>query len=92
MTKNILFYEQLGWIGLWNNVKESAFSTLFTEGKAFLSTGIESARYVFSTYGNWDNFDSNKSDNNNVAARVNKNDDNKNIGGLPNDLYKLYSI
>lgn len=66
---------------------------MFTEYKAYLSTSIELARYISSAYGSWNNFDSDKSNNNNVICRVKNNDDDKNIGGEPsNNLYKLYSI
>lgn len=61
--------------------------------KARFSTSIELARYVFSTHKNWDNFDLNKSANNNVIFEVENNDNDENIGKRPSDnQHELYSI
>ncbi len=65
---------------------------MFVEDKVRLSTSIELAKYVSSTREIWDNYDSDKSDNDNVTVKVNKNDYNENIEGSPDNLYELYSI
>ncbi len=92
IIEDTLFYEQFGRRGMWNHAQESAFPDLFAESKALLSTSIELARYVSFPYGNWDNYDSNESNDDNVAAGVNKNDDDENMGGPPDNSYKLYGM
>lgn len=81
MIKDFLFYEQLGWIEMWNNAQEFAFLDLFAEGKACFSTNIEITRYIFSARGNSDNYNLDKSDNNKIAAAVKENDIDENMGG-----------
>lgn len=70
------------------NRPKSAFPDLFVEGTAHLSTGVELARYIPSARGNWDNY---KPDDN-IAAKVEENDD-KDIGKSPPDNpYELYGV
>lgn len=93
MTKDSSLYEQLGQIKMRNNIQKLAFFDLFANSKACLSTCIKLARYVFSTCRNWDNYDSNESDNNNIASGLNNNDDDQNIGEKsPDNPYKLYGM
>lgn len=54
---------------------------------------IKFVKYVFSACGNWDNYDSNKLDNNNAGNRVEDNNGNENMGkNLLDNLYKLYGV
>ncbi len=88
MTEDFLFREQLGRTRIRNNGPELAFPDLFAEGTARLSTGVELARYVSTARRNWDNYEPD----NNIAAGVEKNDD-EDIGrGPPEDLYELYDV
>lgn len=53
---------------------------------------IEFVWYVFFAYRNYDNFNSTKSNDNNIVAGINENDDDENIRGSLDNLYKFYSI
>lgn len=78
---------------MWNNAQKWTFLDLFMEIKACLSTSIKLARYVFFAYKNWDNYDLEKSDNNNYAIKVQDNDDDENMKKKFSDnLYKFYGI
>lgn len=71
-----------------NNGPEWAFPDFFAEGTARLSTAVKFARYLSFAWGNWDNY----KPNDNIAARVQENNDEDMSRGPPNNLYKLYGI
>lgn len=77
---------------MWNNAQKSVFLDLFMKSKACLSTHIKIARYVSFTHRNLDNYDYDKLNENNITAGVNENDDNENMKGPLDNLYKLYSM
>lgn len=52
ITKDSLFYEQLGRIRLQNNLKDLAFSDLFIDGTIYFTIGLELGRYIYAAYRN----------------------------------------
>lgn len=83
--EDFLFDEKLGQTKIQGNGPELAFSNLFAESTARLSTGVKLARYIFSAYENWNNY---KPDDNTIA-RVKENN-NEDMGrGFPDNLYEL---
>lgn len=70
-----------------------AFSDLLVEGKIYFFIDIKLAWYIFSACGNWNNYDSNKSNDNKIIAKVKNNNNDKNMEkGSPYNLYELYGI
>ena len=93
MIEHSLFYKQSGWTGMWNNVQKLAFPDLFAESKACFSISIKLARYISSVSRNWNNYNSDKSEDDSITFKVKNNDDDENIGGRPSDdPYELYGI
>lgn len=76
---------------MWSNAQKSTFSDLFVESKICLPTGVKFARYVSSTYRNWNNY---KLDNNSAAAGIKIEDNNdENMGGeLMDNPYEPYDV
>ena len=89
MTKDSLFCKQLGWTRLQSNFQQLAFLDLFVDDTACFATSLELSRYIYATYGNWDNYKPDKK----VIAGNKKNDkEKKDMEGLPDDSYALYGV
>lgn len=76
-----------------NNTQKLAIFDLFAKNKIRFSTSIKLVRYVFFVCKNRENYNSNKSNDNNVAAKIKVNDNNKNIKKrFLTNLYEFYGV
>lgn len=62
-----------------NGTQKLAIFDLFVKSKVYFSTSIKWVRDIFFVCKNWEYYNSNKSNDNNVATKIKDNDNNKNI-------------